>query len=54
MLIDFFHKLNEYKKVDSGGKYLNNIGKPVVDKMDFIKIHLDPDNSNVIGKLHFH
>jgi hypothetical protein len=35
--IDFFHKLNKYKKVDSAGKYLNNVGKPVVDKMDFIK-----------------
>ncbi|MFN8256703.1 MAG: glycosyltransferase family 10 [Bacteroidales bacterium] len=23
--IDFFHKLSEYKKVDSAGKYLNNI-----------------------------
>ncbi|WP_413827250.1 glycosyltransferase family 10 domain-containing protein [Methanobrevibacter sp. UBA313] len=24
--INLFHKLNEYKKVDSGGRYLNNIG----------------------------
>ena len=34
--IDFFHKLNEYKKVDSGGKVLNNIGGPVDDKLLFI------------------
>lgn len=34
---DFFMKLSEYKKVDSGGRYLNNIGGPVADKLDFIK-----------------
>jgi len=33
----FFLKLSEYKKVDSGGKFRNNIGKPVDDKIDFIK-----------------
>lgn len=33
----FFKKLSKYKKVDSGGRYLNNIGKPVADKIDFIK-----------------
>ena len=35
--IDFFHKLSSYKKVDSGGRYLNNIGFPVEHKRDFIK-----------------
>jgi alpha(1,3/1,4) fucosyltransferase len=35
--IHFFHLLNKYKKVDSGGKFLNNIGRSVVDKMEFIK-----------------
>jgi alpha(1,3/1,4) fucosyltransferase len=35
--IEFFHKLSKYKQVDSGGKYLNNVGGPVVDKLDFIK-----------------
>lgn len=35
--IDFFHKLSEYKKVDSGGRYLNNIGLPVENKRDFLK-----------------
>jgi hypothetical protein len=34
--IDFFHKLSEYKKVDSGGKVLNNIGGPVDDKISFV------------------
>jgi hypothetical protein len=34
---EFFHQLSKYKKVDSGGRYLNNIGFPVEDKMDFIK-----------------
>jgi hypothetical protein len=27
--VDFFHTLSEYKKVDSGGRYLNNIGGPL-------------------------
>lgn len=35
--IAFFHKLNKYKKIDSGGRYLNNIGGPVANKQDFIK-----------------
>lgn len=35
--IDFFHKLSAYKKVDSGGRYLNNIGMPVENKQEFIK-----------------
>lgn len=36
---DFFEKLSEYRQVDSGGRYLNNIGKPegVTDKLDFQK-----------------
>ena len=35
--IDFFHKLNSIKKVDSGGNFLNNVGGPVKDKIKFIK-----------------
>lgn len=31
----FFEKLSEYKKVDSGGTYLNNIGKRCEDKLAF-------------------
>jgi hypothetical protein len=34
--IDFFHKLSQYKQVDSGGRYLNNIGGPIGNKMEFI------------------
>jgi len=33
----FFHELSKYKRVDSGGRFLNNVGKPVVNKLDFIK-----------------
>jgi hypothetical protein len=35
--IAFFHELSKYKQVDSGGRYLNNVGGPVTNKMDFIK-----------------
>ena len=37
----FFNKLSEYKKVNSGGRYLNNIGKPegVEDKLEFQMKH---------------
>jgi len=34
-----FDKLNEYKKVSSGGKYLNNIGGPVDNKIEFQSRH---------------
>lgn len=34
---EFFYKLSEYKRVDSGGRYLNNIGGPVSAKLDFIR-----------------
>jgi hypothetical protein len=33
---DFFHKLSKYKKVDSGGGHLNNIGRRVKNKNAFI------------------
>ena len=33
-----FNKLNAYKKVDSGGKYLNNIGYNIVNKYEFQKV----------------
>ena len=32
---EFFEKLSKYKKVDSGGRWLNNIGYPVSDKREF-------------------
>lgn len=38
---EIFHKLCEYKKVNSGGRYLNNIGEPdgVKDKLTFQTKH---------------
>lgn len=33
----FFQLLSEYKQVDSGGRYKNNVGGPIPDKNDFIK-----------------
>ncbi len=37
----FFRKLSEYKRVDSGGKFLNNIGEKdgVRDKLGFQSVH---------------
>ena len=34
-----FDLLSQYKKVDSGGRFLNNIGGPVADKFEFDKKH---------------
>ena len=31
----FFKRLSKYKKVDSGGKWMNNVGGPVKDKLGF-------------------
>lgn len=48
----FFELLNQYKQVDSGGKYLNNVGGPVKDKMQFIKDYkfvLSFENSSYPG-----
>lgn len=33
----FFRRLSKYKRVDSGGRFLNNIGGPVKDKMTFLR-----------------
>lgn len=33
----FFNLLSEYKQVDSGGKYANNIGGPILNKKEFIR-----------------
>jgi hypothetical protein len=51
---ELFDKLNSYKKVDSGGRYLNNIGKPegVEDKQEFLehyKFNLAVENSSHLG-----
>ena len=48
----FFHELNKYRKVDSGGRHLNNIGGPVRDKLAFIKDYkftIAFENSSVPG-----
>jgi hypothetical protein len=34
---EFFHFLSEKERIDSGGRFLNNIGGPVEDKLEFIK-----------------
>jgi alpha(1,3/1,4) fucosyltransferase len=48
----FFHKLNKYKKVDSGGRHLNNIGQSVTNKLEFIKDYkftIAFENSSIPG-----
>ena len=35
--IEFFHALSNVRKVDSGGRYLNNIGFAIEDKQEFIR-----------------
>lgn len=35
----FFDELSKYKKVDSGGRYRNNVGGPVADKLEFESHH---------------
>lgn len=48
----FFHELNRYKKVDSGGRFLNNIGECVKDKREFQskrKFSIAMENSMTIG-----
>ncbi|MCX6155516.1 MAG: glycosyltransferase family 10 [Candidatus Kapabacteria bacterium] len=35
--VNFFKRLSQYKKIDSAGNYLNNVGTPVKDKLEFIK-----------------
>ena len=33
----FFERLSKYKKVDSGGRWMNNVGGPVKDKLAFCR-----------------
>ena len=50
--IKFFNKLSKYKKVDSGGRYLNNIGGPIKNKGQFIseyKFTIAFENSSYPG-----
>ncbi len=48
----FFEKLSRYKPVDSGGRFLNNIGGPVRDKVAFLrdyKFHVCFENASSPG-----
>lgn len=36
---EFFEELSKYKKINSGGRYKNNIGVPVINKIDFERKH---------------
>lgn len=36
---DFFNILSKYKQVNSGGRYKNNVGGPVISKLEFEKKH---------------
>jgi len=54
--VEFFHRLSKYKKVDSGGAALNNIGYRIPDgvgpKWDFLrqyKFNIAFENSSVAG-----
>lgn len=49
---EFYNLLSKYKKIDSGGRYLNNIGKAVGDKYEFqkqYKFSIAFENSSSIG-----
>ena len=49
---EFYKLLSKYKKIDSGGRYLNNIGKAVGDKYEFqkqYKFSIAFENSSSIG-----
>jgi alpha(1,3/1,4) fucosyltransferase len=37
--LQFFHKLNAVRPVNSGGRTLNNVGGPVADKAAFLRKH---------------
>lgn len=37
--VELFNSLNKYKKVNSGGRYMNNIGGPITDKLLFDSSH---------------
>ena len=50
--INFINELNKYKKVDMGGNFNNNIGKPVKNKIEFLssyKFSISMENSEGDG-----
>jgi hypothetical protein len=52
ILFKFHKQLSQYKTIASGGRYANNVGGPIVNKLDFIsryKFNLAFENSSVDG-----
>lgn len=52
ILFKFYDQLNNYKPIASGGKWHNNTGGPIGDKLNFIrkyKFHLAFENSHIDG-----
>ena len=52
--LEFIRKLSKYKPVDMGGKYGNNVGKAVKDKIEFLssyKFSISMENSSGDGYL---
>ena len=50
--VEFINELNKYKKIDMGGKYLNNVGGQVKDKIEFLssyKFSIAMENSEGDG-----
>ena len=50
--IDFFRKLSKYKRVDAGGKVMNNLKGQISDKLGFIKNYkftIAFENSSIPG-----
>ena len=50
--VKFFHELSKYKQVDSGGRFMNNIGGPIKDKDAFCsgyKFNIAFENSSCLG-----
>lgn len=48
----FFHELSKYKQVASGGRWMNNVGGPIANKLDFCrgyKFHIAFENSSSLG-----
>ena len=52
--LKFIDELNKYKKIDMGGKFLNNVGGPVENKIEFLssyKFSIAMENSEGDGYL---
>lgn len=54
--LEIFQKLSKYKQVDSGGRFMNNIGGPIMNgfqgKLDFMrnyKFHIAFENTSLPG-----